>query len=190
MNPALKEQGYIVTKNFLDPFVADFLYNILVLRQWRGDYKRDDQVPDAGSHWGDCTLDALLICLLPKVESVSRCFLLPTYSYARLYLNGQSLQRHRDREACEIAVTIHLGHSGGQPPPVRFAPHASIQQQPGDAVIYLGDRIDHWRDAFDGDHFGQLFLNYVHANGNRRKCLYDGRVKAFPPFSQSRKYHP
>jgi hypothetical protein len=181
MVPALANQGYMVVESFIDPRLASILYNVLLLRQWRDESKHDTQVPEADSHWGDSTLDALLISLLPDVETTSSCALLPTYCYARLYLQGHSLPRHRDRAACEIAATIHLGHSGAKPPPIRFAPDVAVSQQPGDAVIYLGDRIEHWRESFTGVNFGQLFLNYVRADGTRQDHLYDGRRGAFPP---------
>lgn len=152
MQTALREHGHVIADGLIAPRMADVLYRMLLLRQWRGEFRRDDQVPAAASHWGDSTLDALLLGLQPEIERVSGCALLPTYAYARLYLHGQSLARHRDRDACEIAVTLHLG-----------------------------DRVDHWREAFHGDHFGQLFLNYVRADGDRCDRLYDGRHHAFPP---------
>lgn len=189
MQPALREHGYVVADGLIAPRMADVLYRMLLLRQWRGEFRRDDQVPAAASHWGDSTLDALLLGLQPEIERASGCPLLPTYAYARLYLHGQSLARHRDRDACEIAVTLHLGAHGAAPP-IRFAPPSgqavAVQQCPGDAVVYLGDRVDHWRDAFHGEHFGQLFLNYVRADGDRRERLYDGRHHAFPPDALSR----
>lgn len=188
MVSTLASRGYLVVEGFLDRRLARILYDILLIRQWRGEFKRDDQVPEARSHWGDSTLDAVLIGLLPELESASGCALLPTYSYARLYLHGQFLPRHRDREACEVAATIHLGHDGAEPPPIRFAPDVAVIQHPGDAVVYLGDQIEHWRDPFAGTNFGQLFLNYVRADGARHACVHDGRRNAFPPsLSQGRR---
>jgi hypothetical protein len=184
MVPALIHDGYLVTVGLIDRRLARILYDVLLLRQWRHESKRDGQVPDAFSYWGDSTLDAVLIGLLPDFEAATGCKLLPTYSYARFYQKGNSLARHRDREACEIAATIHLGHSGTGPPPIRFAPDVAVTQQPGDAVIYLGDKLEHWRDPFAGENFGQLFLNYVRADGSRRGYIYDGRHAAFPPSLQ------
>lgn len=184
VEPTLAKQSYVVVEGFIDRRLARILYDILLLRQWRGESKRDDQVPHAHSHWGDSTLDALLVGLLPDVETAASCALLPTYSYARLYLQGDSLPRHRDRPACEIAATIHLGHSGAEPPPIQFAPDVAVTQRPGDAVVYLGDRVEHWRDPFTGTDFGQVFLNYVRADGARRGYVHDGRRDAFPPSLQ------
>jgi hypothetical protein len=46
---------------------------------------------------------------------------------------------------------------------------------PGDAVIYLGCELDHWREEFKGDWQAQCFLHYVDANGPNEKWKLDGR---------------
>ena len=180
MVPELAENGYVVAKNFLDRQLADLLYKMLLVRQWRGEFRRDTQVPHALSFWGDSTLDALLVTLLPEIEALVGNQLLPTYCYARLYFNGDRLPCHHDREACEVAVTVHLGWSGLPPPPICFAPRVAVPQEPGDAVAYLG-RLEHWRDEFGGTNFGQVFLNYVRADGKVRHLAFDRRKNVFPP---------
>jgi hypothetical protein len=174
----LAKEPYVVAPRFIDARMARMLYDMLLIRQWRGEGKRDNQVPGAHSHWGDSTLDALLVSLLPAVETASGQSLLPTYAYARLYQTGDHLPRHRDRAACEVAVTLHLGHSGNRPPPICFEPDIAVDQKPGDAVVYRGDQLDHWREPFSGDNFGQVFLNYVYAAGSRRHLVHDGRRDA------------
>jgi hypothetical protein len=190
MLPTLADQGYVTVDGFVDRRLASIVHTTLRLRQWRGEVKHDDQVPTALSHWGDPLLDALLVELGPDVERAAGSTLLPTYAYARLYLTGDALARHRDRAACEVAVTVHLGHTGTAPPPICLAapdaapgspPTVAVHQRPGDAVVYLGDRVEHWRDPFTGTDFGQLFLNYVRADGTRTGHRHDGRSDAFPP---------
>ncbi|MGR4866302.1 hypothetical protein [Caulobacter sp. LARHSG274] len=171
----------IVVSSLIDARLAGIVYAMLQLRRWRGEVKRDRQAPAADSHWGDATLDALLIGLQPDVERACGRSLLATYAYARLYGGGDALVRHRDRPAAEVAVTLHLGARGGAPPPICFAPDIAVIQKPGDGVIYPGDRLDHWRAPFDGENFGQLFLNYVMADGERTDLVHDGRRGAFPP---------
>lgn len=180
MDAELAHRRLLVVPHLIDEQLAGILYQMLVLRNWRGEIKHDRQVPLADSHWGDTTLDAALLVLTAAIERASGCRLLPTYAYARLYFHGESLARHRDRAACQVAATIHLG-SDGPSQPIRFEPDIAVSQRPGDAVVYLGDSIDHWRDAFDGERFGQLFLNYVFADGARAGLVYDGRHAAFPP---------
>jgi hypothetical protein len=180
MLPALVNDGSLVVRDFLDRRLANFLYRVLLIREWRGEYNRDNQVPQALSFWGDPTLDALLLSLLPDMERVSDCTLVPTYCYARLYLHGNRLERHRDRQACEVAATIHLGHSGAAPPPICLAPNHAVDQEPGDAVVYLGSEVEHWRETFLGTNFGQVFLNYVRDDGPQRHHAFDGRLAMFP----------
>ena len=181
MTPSLSDNGYVVLPGFIHQRMAETLYHMLIIREWRGESKRDGQVPGAASFWGDSTLDAVLLSLLPDLERASGWALLPTYCYARLYLHGDFLARHRDRDACELAATIHLGHRGTEPPPICFGGGVAVRQRPGDAVVYLGTKIDHWRDAFQGENFGQLFVNYVRADGPNRHHALDRRHGSFPP---------
>ena len=181
MIPALAQHRLLVVPRLVDDALAGMLYHVLLLRSWRGEVKHDGQAPLADSHWGDSTLDAALLTLQSAIERASGCRLLPTYAYARLYFHGDALARHRDRAACQLAATLHLGSSGGHPPPICFEPEHAITQRPGDAVLYLGDSIDHWREPFEGENFGQLFLNYVFADGQRAALVHDGRREAFPP---------
>src|SRR3954463_11181131 len=101
---------------------------MLRLRQPRNEGERDDHIPTALSFWGDSTLDALHLTVLPEAEAVVGESLLPTYCYARLYVHGDKLRRHHDREACEIVVSIHLGHCGAAPPPICFASGQVVDQ--------------------------------------------------------------
>ena len=181
MDPELARRRLLIVPRFVDEQLARTLYHVLLLRNWRSDVKHDRQAPTADSHWGDATLDATLLVLKAKIEQTSGCRLLPTYAYARLYFRGDDLARHRDRASCQVAATVHLGVSGGPSQPIWFEPDIAVAQSPGDAVVYLGDSIDHWREPFDGDNFGQLFLNYVFADGGRAGLIYDGRREAFPP---------
>jgi hypothetical protein len=182
VNAAMSSKGFVVMPGFVEPRLAKTLYNLLLIREYRGEGKKDQQVPRALSFWGDSTLDAFLVTIMPEVEHAAGCELLPTYCYARLYVAGDELKRHRDRQACEVVATVHLGHAGDEPPPpVRFAPDHAVHQRPGDAVIFRGDQLDHWRDPFAGTNFGQLFVNYVRADGPNRGLAFDGRRGMFPP---------
>jgi hypothetical protein len=181
MDPELARRRLVIVPRLVDDQLAHTLYHVLLLRNWRGEVKHDRQAPAADSHWGDATLDATLLVLKAKIEQASGCRLLPTYAYARLYFRGDHLARHRDRPSCQVAATIHLGSNGLPTPPIWFEPDIAVSQRPGDAVVYLGDSIDHWREPFDGENFGQLFLNYVFADGECAGLIHDGRRNAFPP---------
>ena len=43
-------------------------------------------------------------------------------------------------------------------------------------LIYKGDKLKHWREPFEGQLCGQVFLHYNHADGQFAKSnLYDKR---------------
>ncbi|HEY0640286.1 MAG TPA: hypothetical protein VGD67_21870 [Pseudonocardiaceae bacterium] len=180
MPASLATAGVVVVREFIDQRLARMLYAMLLLRRHRGEARHDDHMPGALSFWGDSTLDAFHLSVRPDVETVAAGPLLPTYCYARLYRYGDTLHRHHDREACEIVATVHVGHRGGAPPPICFATGHVVHQRPGDAVVFHGSAIDHWRDVFLGEDFGQVFMNFVRADGPHRDQALDGRIQAFP----------
>ena len=48
MNPVFAAQGLVVVEGLIDERLARILYRCLQLRHWRGEFKRDDQVPTEG----------------------------------------------------------------------------------------------------------------------------------------------
>ena len=89
--------------------------------------------------------------------------LVPTYYYQRTYTNGAILPKHRDRHACQVSVSLHLGSDK----PWEFTIGSqSVTLNPSDAVIYKGTEVYHERATpFAGNFYSQLFLHYVHKNG-------------------------
>jgi hypothetical protein len=49
-----------------------------------------------------------------------------TYSYARIYKEGDVLARHKDRYSCEISTTLNLG---GEPWPIYLDPTGNKVKQ-------------------------------------------------------------
>lgn len=156
---------------------CDFFTHIL---QRQGAIHRwgDDLVPNAlatMSH--SLVFDTMHEKLWPVIEQSTNLKLHPTYSYARLYGNGDELEPHRDRSACEISVTIQLGRSHDYSWPI-FMGGQSISLDPGDAVVYSGCDVLHWREVCNGppDYYsGQLFLHYVDAAGRHAEWANDKR---------------
>jgi hypothetical protein len=180
MNALLRENGYLAAPGLLDPHVARFIYRTLLVHHWRGEYARDGQVNSAASFRRNAMLDTLLLELRTKMEEISGCTLVPTYCYARLYFQGDVLERHHDREACEISATIHLGRDGGASS-ISFPPDVEVAMEVGDGAVYRGFDIDHWRAPFTGVVMGQLFAHYVQAGGRFADHAYDRAPHMFPP---------
>src|SRR5262249_51103604 len=93
--------------------------------------------------------DALLLDLRPRIEAISGCRLVPTYSYARVYFHGDTFIRHCDRGSCEVSVSIQVGRDGGEAS-LWFRPNTKVGMEEGDGVVYLGCETDHWRERFGG----------------------------------------
>ena len=157
-----------------------------------GNFK-DTQVPNSYAKYADRLMETLLIKTIPVMEKKTGLKLVPTYSYCRLYRKGNILKRHKDRPSCEISPTLCLG---GDPWPIFIDPTVSnnvISERknihkanapkgvkyllkPGDMIIYSGCELEHWREPFEGNLCGQVFLHYNHANGPFAKTnLFDKR---------------
>jgi len=153
----------------------------------------DKQVPNTYSHYADMVMETLLMKVLPKMQQETGLVLIPTYSYARIYKKGDILRRHKDRPSCEISTTLNLG---GNPWPIFIdgtgadnvideykniirpgAPEGTkVLLDVGDMLVYSGCELEHWREPFDGDICGQVFLHYNHVNGPfAEKNKFDGR---------------
>lgn len=135
----------------------------------------DDQVAGCPCAYGDARMEAELVRLVPEIEAIAGEEVFPTYSYFRVYLQGASLKRHRDREACELSVTICLG---GDPWAVWIEGpqgRSRIVLKPGDAVLYRGMECPHWRNPFRGRTAIQLFLHYVAQSGPCASWKFDKR---------------
>jgi hypothetical protein len=140
----------------------------------------DEQVPNTYSHYADLVMETLLLGLIPRMEKETGFKVYPTYSYARIYKNGDVLHRHSDRFSCEISTTLNLG---GDPWPIYLEPSGKkdmaglrIDLQPGDMLIYRGCDLEHWRETFEGQNCGQVFLHYNSQNSkDAEKNKFDGR---------------
>lgn len=131
------------------------------------------QVENAHAVYSDTLMETLLHFLKPHMEQNTGLTLCPTYTYYRVYRPGMKLDRHRDRPSCEVSTTICFGfdyklkdseYRWG----MSVEPGVLIGQNPGDAIIYRGCEVDHWRDVFDtapGSFQVQAFFHYIDVNG-------------------------
>ena len=171
-------QKYVVSRSCVKEPQLSLLYRYAQRRAEIGTMKLDDTSPGALSAPGDVFMDGLLIDLLPLAEQVSCLKLFPTFSYFRVYHRDDVLERHIDRPACEISLSLCLGYQAERPWPILVeGPDgiASIELAPGDGLFYRGIECAHWREALNGDHTAQVFLNYVDQNGPYAEWKYDKR---------------
>jgi len=188
---------YHVIKKAINYELANFIFNYFLLKRDAVDFMyknnitydsgmlgswNDPQIPNTFSCYADPVMETLLVKVLPVMQQETGLNLIPTYSYARLYKNGDELRRHKDRPSCEISTTINLG---GDPWPIFIdgtgadtvideykkihkpnAPKGTkVLLEVGDMLVYSGCELEHWREPFEGNVCGQVFLHYNHVNG-------------------------
>ena len=182
--------NYFLLKRDAVKFMYDA--NFIAKNEMHGSWE-DQQVPGVYSIYADQVMETLLMKVLPVMKEKTGLNLLPTYSYARVYEKGAILKRHKDRPSCEISTTLNLGgdnwpifidptgsdnvideykgvHKPGAPKGIK------VDLKPGDMLIYSGCELEHWREPFEGQLCGQVFLHYNHADGQFAKSnLYDKR---------------
>lgn len=176
-----QEKGFEVKSGFIPPFFAQYLRNYFDL------LRKNDQIPNKGDGqvekslgiYGDPAFDMLMLMSLPMVEQIVGKKLLPTYTYARIYFNGAELLPHIDRDECEHSVSLSLGGDYEKLWPLWFktedgSPEYAAMSE-GDAVVYQGNKVHHWRDGFEGTTQFQIFMHYVEADGEYKNKLFDTR---------------
>ena len=184
-----KKQKYLIVKKALSFDMANFIYGYFSFKrrvakkffeeryispfttEWG--VWNDSQVLDTYCHYADIVMETLLEKVRPRMEKETKLKLIPTYSYARIYKAGDVLKRHKDRPSCEISATIFLG---GNPWELYIEPSGKegkkgikVMQKPGDMFIYSGCELEHWREAFKGEHCCQVFLHYNREGSPRAK---------------------
>ena len=185
---------YQVIKNAISYELANFIYNYFLLKRDAIKYMydnnilydmglhgtwKDEQIPNTYSHYADHVMETLLMKVLPKMQQETGLELVPTYSYARIYKQGDILHKHKDRPSCEISTTIHLG---GDPWSI-FVEGTEVMLDVGDMLVYSGCELEHWREPLEGNTCAQVFLHYNHVNGPfAEKNRFDKRpMLGIPP---------
>lgn len=175
MNTQLSQNNHLVVPGFISLARAEYLLNDFFDLEQNGGWEKDPQAPNSPAI---CNFKPFLELLCEKTPEVSVLIgetVLPTYCYARMYKNAEKLPRHRDRGACEISLTVHLGSDVTWPIFIQKpdGTEVSVVLNPGDAMLYLGCVADHWRESFTGSNYGQVFLHYVRSNGPCAKYYFD-----------------
>lgn len=163
----LDKHGAVHLTKFVPPEFCKFFTHVL-MRQADLNPRGDGQVPNAKTILAhEYMFETLHELYWDVLEEIVGEELLPTYAYARLYSNGDILEKHTDRPACEVSVTIQLGRSHHYSWPI-YMGGMRFDMAEGDGVVYKGCDIEHWRDKCegpDGYYSGQVFLHYVRKNG-------------------------
>lgn len=138
-----------------------------------------DNVTTSYYRYGDPLIETVLANALPDVEEITGRSLHPTYSFARVYIKGDALTPHVDRPACEYSVTVNVA-TVGEPWPIWVEvpgkESVSFTLEPGDALVYKGCEVKHWREEATGTKINaQFMLHYVDQAGPHASFKWDKR---------------
>lgn len=201
---SFRKNKYLIVRNLISKELANFSYRYFLnkrmvaktlyesgnedqsFKNFFGSWK-DTQIPNTYSEYSDILMETLLQQVKPCIEEYTGLKLIETYSYARIYKEGDILHRHKDRLSCEISATLNLG---GPIWPIYLEPDSSqgrvesgvyipsqsagveVLLYPGDALIYRGCELEHWREPCDSNGCTQVFLHYndeksLHSQDNK-----------------------
>ena len=135
---------------------------------WSNNYNGDS------GFYGDPLMESLMLKKKELIEKESNLNLLPTYSFWRMYTRFAKLIKHKDRPSCEISVTTQIS-SDGTKWPIYIEGKENILKN-GQAIIYLGCELEHWRETFEGDYQAQCFMHYVDSKGPFTDFKFDKRL--------------
>jgi hypothetical protein len=172
----IKNFKYKLIKNFLSKEEIKLFTNYCRIQHRNNSNSFDFVQNDNGDtyFYADPVMESLMINKLEVVQKETGLELLCAYAFWRMYTVNADLKKHTDRESCEISISIMFG-SDGTPWPI-YMDGTEINMEPGDAVIYLGCEVEHWREEFKGDWHAQTFLHYVDKNGIYKEWGKDKRI--------------
>jgi len=196
-----KENGYLVIDGLLDP--KDFFEIPPKERgEYHYNYKKkpyffhpiDSQVPESFSRHRHPKYKYAHSQIRIKLQKILGENLYNTYCYDRFYFEGQDLKRHVDREQCEISLTFQISSNSKNNWPISFIDYKGIEHSvsinDGQAILYKGHEILHWRDPLksrhsflrkslnklffkkDDTYHHQVFFHYVRENGEFAHFAY------------------
>ena len=173
-----KSDGYAVVKNAISKEVAEYIkinfdvyensmLAITPITETNPYPFGDLQSPISFAAYSPLYGESLLIYLKPMIESVAGIGLTETYSYMRIYYKGASLDKHIDRESCEVSATLCIKKDSDWP--IYFqkktGEQVGIELEEGDLVVYRGNDLLHWRNVYTGNKHYQMFLHFVETDG-------------------------
>ena len=197
------DNGYIIIKKLWNPLelyrpIPNVRGQITYTGKYRDQYvykELEEQVDGSLSVYSHPQYKEIHSLIRREIEDIIGSQLYDTYYYDRVYFVGQELERHLDRDACEISVTVHIGSNLDECWPIALKTvdqdNVYVCLEPGDAMVYKGCERPHWRDPLPSRHKGimrrfrknddtyyhQAFFHYVLSNGFR--CQYAKDLKSY-----------
>ena len=112
----IRQLKYKIVKNFLDKKEIELFTTYSLLRH-KNNFDSFDRFSNKNNNcdsffYADPLAETLLMQKKKLMEQETVLKLYPTYSFYRVYSFNSDLKKHKDRESCEISVTIMIGSDG------------------------------------------------------------------------------
>ena len=175
-----EKNSCILVKGFIDPQGIQTISRYMEYALKQNEMERsENHTAISYARYADPLIETVLRNSLEHMEEITGKKLYPTYSFSRVYLKGDFLKPHVDRPSCEVSVTVHVA-TIGEPWPiwmkVRGQEPVKMVLEPGDAVVYKGCEVTHWRDVADKTEVNaQFMLHYVDQEGPNAGYKFDRR---------------
>lgn len=172
--------GFVIIRNFISKNKAKKLS-----KEFRdfcdknpNETQPDNQVKRAPAYYNHSAFVELLSSKTAKVSKLIGERVLPSYCYARVYTEKCVLEKHTDRPACEVSLTVHLD---GDKEWEFFIEDKTgkvnkVVLNMGDAVLYAAQDVPHWRDEYQGSFYSQTFLHYVKSSRVSKGDYFENEI--------------
>jgi hypothetical protein len=168
---SFREHGYAIVEGLFSRSFCLALSTYFRELRVQGFLKAGDgQVPLRHVLHGETVTSFLHRQLPPFVASLVGCPVKPSYCYIAEYMPGAVLKRHVDRPQCEFTISLLVDFlprpEGKCSWPLWLSPtgedRLGVRLAIGDAVIYKGREIAHWRNALaPGKRSISIFFHFV-----------------------------
>ena len=180
---SFQNAGYVKVNQLVDAqtvkTISQYFENKVNRGEWVGKLEVEEGDASKLGYYADPLIEVLLKQCLPAVEEQTGLKLEPTYSFSRVYQEGEELTPHTDRPSCEISATINVARTGDTWPIwMQYEDKDPVKclLNPGDAVIYKGCEVTHWRRKLPKGQINvQFMLHYIDKNGPYAEYKFDKR---------------
>ena len=152
----LARRGFVVVPGFitastLGPFCT---YYTQLIDEGFAQYGGEGGEPHRWVLHNDDAGRMLQTAVLHVAQLIAGEALKPSFCYLLRYLEGATLDRHRDRAQCAITAVLQIDFdpapSGATPWPLHFRTgggETSVSLAIGDLIVFRGTEVEHYRDA-------------------------------------------
>ena len=168
----LRSVGYLTMRDLIHPLQLGALRRHYRALLAAGDVPKGDWIEQRYGLHSEMMATFLHLQLRDLVSRIADEPVKPSFVYFASYREGADLPRHMDRPQCEFSMSLLMDYSPEPDGPCGWPLFLEHPQKPesrlaadlaiGDAAVYRGREVFHYRDALPADHQATLlFLNYV-----------------------------